>query len=89
MFYCIGIIIFKGNHPAGIRRQAFIQLSDVLEKISQTFFAEDGQYGFNAEISLFAADLFGVQKSLDISRSRVRRIELREWGSDQKNGTAH
>jgi hypothetical protein len=64
-------------------------LFDVLEKFNQTFFAEDGQYGFNTKICLLAADLFGVQKTLDISSSRVGRIELRKWGSDQKNGTAH
>jgi hypothetical protein len=64
-------------------------LPDEVEKVMQAIFAEDGQYGFNAKISLFAADVFCVQKSLDISSSRVRRIELRKWGSDQKNGTAH
>ena len=55
----------------------------------QTIFAEDGQYGFNAKIRLFAADLFCIQKTLDIGCSRIRRIELRKWRSDQKNGTAH
>ena len=89
MFYCIGIIILKGNHPAGIGRKGFTRLFDVLEKGIQTIFAEDGQYGFNAKIRLFAADLFSIQKPLDIGCSRIRRIELRKWGSDQKNGTAH
>jgi hypothetical protein len=61
----------------------------VLEKILQTLFTEDGQYGFNAKIRLFAADLFCIQKTLDVGCSRIRRIELCEWWSDQKNGTAH
>jgi len=89
MFYCVGIIIFKGHHPPGIGRQGFTRFFDVLEQFIQTFFAEDGQYGFNAKICLFAADLFGVQKPLDIGCSRVGCIELRKWGSDQKNRTAH
>ena len=31
-----------------------------------------------------AADVFGIQKTFDISSRRIRRVQLGKWGSDEE-----
>ena len=76
----------QGDHPPGIGRPGARYRIDVREQICEPLPGKQRQDDLDPEIGLPGRNLPGIQEALQVGRGRVRRIELREGRSDQKDG---
>ena len=80
------VLVLQGHDALCIGGHSRRGRANVLEQTRQTFLRKQRQDDLDAKISLPCRNLPGVQKTLQVRRSGVRRVQLREGRRDQKNG---
>ena len=78
------IFFAKRKNPLRIFGR-ILNINFFLKYLLNAIFVKQFQNHFDTQIHLIRRNIFGIQKTFDVRRRRIRRVELRErWRDEQK-----